>query len=30
MDKSADSGTKATYYTPDPSYRVHSWMGDYT
>ena len=18
------------YYTPDPSYRVHSWMGDYT
>ena len=30
MDKSADSGKDAKYYTPDPSYRVHSWMGDYT
>jgi acetyl-CoA synthetase len=30
MDKSADSGQEAKYYTPDPSYRVHSWMGDYT
>ena len=30
MDKSADSGKEAKYYTPDPSYRVHSWMGDYT
>jgi acetyl-CoA synthetase len=30
MDKSADSGQKPKYYTPDPSYRVHSWMGDYT
>ncbi|MGD0534114.1 MAG: acetate--CoA ligase [Methanoregula sp.] len=30
MDKSAVSGQEPTYYTPDPSYRVHSWMGDYT
>jgi acetyl-CoA synthetase len=30
MDESADSGQEAKYYTPDPSYRVHSWMGDYT
>ncbi|MGB8220010.1 MAG: acetate--CoA ligase [Methanoregula sp.] len=30
MDKSADSGQQPKYYTPDPSYRVHSWMGDYT
>ena len=30
MDKSADAGKKTGYYTPDPSYRVHSWMGDYT
>jgi acetyl-CoA synthetase len=30
MDKSADSGQEPKYYTPDPSYRVHSWMGDYT
>ncbi|MEN6395197.1 MAG: acetate--CoA ligase [Methanoregula sp.] len=30
MDKSADSGQKPRYFTPDPSYRVHSWMGDYT
>mgnify|MGYP001404474565 CR=1 FL=1 len=30
MDKSADSGQKPGYFTPDPSCRVHSWMGDYT
>ncbi|MFA5237668.1 MAG: acetate--CoA ligase [Methanoregula sp.] len=30
MDKSADSGKEPHYYTPDPSYRTHSWMGDYT
>ncbi|MFA6364467.1 acetate--CoA ligase [Methanoregula sp.] len=30
MDESADSGQEPKYYTPDPSYRVHSWMGDYT
>ena len=30
MDKSAESGQEPKYYTPDPSYRVHSWMGDYT
>jgi len=30
MDKSADSVQQPKYYTPDPSYRTHSWMGDYT
>ncbi|MFZ1897058.1 acetate--CoA ligase [Methanoregula sp.] len=30
MDKSADAGQAIKYYTPDPSYRVHSWMGDYS
>jgi len=30
MDKSADSKEHPKYFTPDPSYRVHSWMGDYT
>ena len=30
MDNSADSGKEMKYYTPDPSYRVHSWMGDYS
>jgi acetyl-CoA synthetase len=30
MDKSADPGQEVKYYTPNPSYRVHSWMGDYT
>lgn len=30
MDKSAESTQEPKYYTPDPSYRVHSWMGDYT
>ncbi len=30
MDKSAESGEQPKYYTPDPSYRTHSWMGDYT
>jgi len=30
MDKSADSSQGPKYYTPDPSYRTHSWMGDYT
>jgi len=29
MDKSADSKEHPKYFTPDPSYRVHSWMGDY-
>jgi acetyl-CoA synthetase len=30
MDKSADSVQQPKYYTPDPSYRTHSWMGDYS
>lgn len=29
MEKSADTKKKAKYYTPDPSYRQNSWMGDY-
>jgi len=30
MDKSADSEQQPKFYLPDPSYREHSWMGDYT
>jgi acetyl-CoA synthetase len=30
MEESADTKAGAKYYTPDPSYRQNSWMGDYT
>jgi len=29
MDKSAESEAPAKYFTPDPSYRHNSWIGDY-
>jgi len=29
MEESAQSMPVAKYYTPNPSYRTHSWMGDY-
>jgi len=30
MEESAQLQSAAKYFTPDPSYREHSWMGDYT
>lgn len=30
MEESAQLQPAAKYFTPDPSYREHSWMGDYT
>ncbi|MDD1705059.1 MAG: acetate--CoA ligase [Methanoregula sp.] len=29
MEKSADTKKEVKYYTPDPSYRQNSWIGDY-